>query len=150
MTPIMDRKREQDSHYLALMSYVGSEASSDQQKLSTAQGEMSSLYADYLRERTNDQILETPEGFVTYRFLNDGKTVYIIDIYVIPEARKIGHATELADIVISKAKAKGAVEMIGTVVPTAKNSTTSLKVLLGYGMTLNSASQDLIVFRKEI
>ena len=30
-----------------------------------------SLYAEYLREKTNDKIMETDEGFLTYRFYYD-------------------------------------------------------------------------------
>lgn len=110
---------------------------------------MSSLYASYLSERTNDKIIETLEGFVTYRYINT-KTVYIVDIYTCPECRGAGVASRFADKVVVEAKAKGCTELIGTVVPSAKNSTISLKVLIGYGMTLDSSSQDLIVFKKEI
>ncbi len=111
---------------------------------------MTSLYAQYLRERTTDEILETQEGFATYRYLNDGKTVYIIDIYVVPERRKVGYAAELANIIARRAKERGAVEMIGSVMPSAKGSTNSVKVLLAYGMDLQSAAGNMIVFRKDL
>ena len=111
---------------------------------------MGSLYAQYLREKTNDHIFENEHGFATYRYLNDNKTVYIVDIFVIPEFRKDGMASAIADIIVSDAKKVGCVELIGTVVPSAKNSTDSVKVLLAYGMTLLSSSQDLVVFRKDI
>ena len=109
-----------------------------------------SLYADYIRERTDDSILEGAGGFATYRYINDGKSVYIVDIFVLPGSRREGSASTLADIIVDEAKAKGATELLGTVVPSAKGSTTSLRVLLGYGMTLHSASDNLIVFRKDI
>lgn len=111
---------------------------------------MSSLYASYLNERTNDEILESQDGFATYRFINDGKSVYIIDIFTKPEVRKTGYAAALADIIVKRAKEKGCTELIGTVVPSTKGATTSLKVLLAYGMELQSAAPDLIVFRKGI
>lgn len=111
---------------------------------------MSSLYAKYIQERTHDQIIETEYGFVTYRFVNEGKTVYIVDIYVLPEHRKQMLATSLANQVAREAKERGCVDMIGTVVPSAKGSTTSVKVLLGYGMSINSAAHDVVVFRKEL
>lgn len=109
-----------------------------------------SLYAQYLLERTDDHIIENGAGFVTYRYLNAGKTVYIIDIYIVPELRKSGAATGLADRVVEEAKSKGAVELIGSVIPSTKNSTISLKVLLGYEMTLASSAQDFVIFKKEI
>ncbi|MES2347886.1 MAG: GNAT family N-acetyltransferase [Pseudomonadota bacterium] len=111
---------------------------------------MATLYAQYLAERTSDEILETQEGFATYRFLNDGKTVYIVDIYTVPDVRGRGYAAGLADIIASKAKARGAVEMIGSVMPSAKGSTTSMKVLLAYGMTLQSAAANIVVFKKDL
>lgn len=109
-----------------------------------------SLYADYIFERTSDKIIEFPSGFVTYRYLNEGNSVYIIDIYVIPEDRKKGTASELAEIVAKEARLLGAKEMLGTVNPSAKGSTTSLQVLLAYGFELQSSMQDVIIFRKDL
>ncbi len=109
-----------------------------------------SLYGDYLVERTNDQILENEYGFATYRFLENCKTVYIVDIYVIPEARVKGIATDMADQIEKIAKERGCIDMIGTVLPSAKGSTASLAVLLAYGMKLHSSAQDAIILRKEI
>lgn len=111
---------------------------------------MPSLYAKYLKERNDDEIVETEKGFASYRYINDGKSVYLTDIYVLPEFRKENVASMIADEIALIAKSKGATEMIGTVVPTANNSTSSLKVLLGYGMTLQSASNNCIVFKKDL
>jgi GNAT superfamily N-acetyltransferase len=109
-----------------------------------------SFYAEYLKERTEDRILETPEGFATYRFPQDGKTVYIIDIYVAPEHRAHGVASSIADQIVAIAKQRGCTRLLGTVVPSNKGSTASLKVLLGYGMWLQSSAADLVVFEKSI
>ncbi len=109
-----------------------------------------SLYAQYLRERTDDKIIENGAGFVTYRYMNEGKTVYIVDIFVKEELRKSGAASLLADEVVEEAQSLGATELLGSVVPSTKNSTISLKVLLGYGMQLASSSNDFVVFRKGI
>jgi hypothetical protein len=109
-----------------------------------------SNYGSYVQERSNDHILEVNEGFATYRYLDDGKSVYIIDIFVAKEHRESQLASTLADTIVREAKQKGCTELLGTVCPQAKNSTISLKVLLGYGMTLKSSSDNLIVFSKEI
>lgn len=109
-----------------------------------------SFYADYLKEKTNDLVIETDEGFITYRFLNNNKTVYITDIYIVPACRRKHVASSFANEVVKEAKKVGATELIGSIVPSNKNSTASLHVLLGYGMLLNSANNDFIVFRKEI
>ena len=78
------------------------------------------------------------------------KTVYIVDLYILPDFRREHVASFLADSIVEEAKLKGCNKLLGSVVPSNKNSTTSLKVLLGYGMVLESSSNDFIVFRKDI
>lgn len=107
-----------------------------------------SLYAQYITERLNKQIIEDSEGFAVYYFEND--YVYLEDIYVIPEKRKTKKASEMADKIASIAKKAGYNKMLGSVVPTANNSTTSLKVLMGYGFSLLAAQDNIIYFIKEI
>ncbi len=111
---------------------------------------MASLYKKYLMERTDDCVIENAFGFATYRYVNNGKSVYIIDIFIIPELRKNGEAANMADAIVKEAKEKGCTELIGSVVPSMKGSTTSMKVLLAYGMTVSSCSNDFIIFKKEI
>jgi predicted GNAT family acetyltransferase len=108
-----------------------------------------SLYAEYLKEKTNDEIIESEDAFATYRFLNE-KQVYIVDVYVKPHLRKQGIAFKMAEKIIEIAKAKGCTEGIGTVIPSNKGSTESVKFLLACGMTILSASENMIVLRKEI
>lgn len=109
-----------------------------------------SLYKHYVWERLGDYTIETEQGFATYRFLNEKKTVYIVDIYVLPEFRKSGLAADMANEIAEIAKKEGATEMLGTVSPSANTATDSMKVLLAYGMKLLNASEQLIVFRKDI
>lgn len=109
-----------------------------------------SLYKHYVWERLGDYALETEHGFATYRFLNDKKTVYIVDLYVKPEYRKTKIASNMADEICAIAKAEGATELLGTVSPQALTATDSLKVLLAYGMKLLTANEQAIVFRKDI
>lgn len=109
-----------------------------------------SLYANYINERTFDYILEDDFGFATYRFINDNG-VYLIDLYVVPEKRQKGLGKELVRKVEGIAKKQGCIFLLGTVVPTAKNSTESLKVMFSDPkMKLLSSSNDIIVFRKEL
>ena len=108
-----------------------------------------SLYADYISERTNDKIIESPSGFATYRYL-DERTVYIVDIYTVPEMRKKGGASQFANMIADEAREKGCKEMLGTVQLSAKGSATGIKVLLSYGFEPKSASNDVIIFRKEL
>jgi predicted acetyltransferase len=111
---------------------------------------MASFYADYLTEKTNDDIIETDFGFVTYRHLPEQLSTYIIDLYVIPEKRHKGFATYFVDEVSKKAKEKGFKKILGTCVPSNHNSTESLKAILSYGMDLKSSSENLIIFEKRI
>jgi GNAT superfamily N-acetyltransferase len=111
---------------------------------------LSSLYAQYVRERGIDQIIETEKGFATYRYLNEGRTVYIVDIFVLPEHRKAGAAAGIADAIAALSRDKGCTEMWGTVTPQAKGSTASVRVLLAYGMDLHAVQDGHLVFRKDI
>lgn len=108
-----------------------------------------SLYANYLREKTSDQIIENETGFITYRKI-DEKTMYILDVYVLPDFRQTGAAKAMADIVVEAAQKMGCTKLLGSIVPSNKNSTDSLKVLLAYGMSLESSALDFIVFSKGI
>ena len=113
-----------------------------------------SLYAEYLREKTSDQIIESDKGFITYRFYYDQKdnceAVYIIDLYVRPEFRKSHVASDAADIVVRIAKKRGCKKLLGSVVPSNKDCTSSVKVLLAYGMSIESATENMIWFKKDI
>ena len=111
-----------------------------------------SLYREYIYEHRGDKMVERPEGFASYRYLDfEGrKAVYIVDIYVDPKYRKLNIAAEMADEVAKDARREQCKVMLGTVVPSANASTVSLRVLLAYGMTLASASNDLIIMKKEI
>lgn len=107
------------------------------------------LYAQYLKEHHGDDIVVSEHGFATYRYLG-ADTVYIVDIFILPEFRKTGEAAAIADQIIEIAKTKGCTKLLGTVVPAAKNSTDSVNVLLRYGMSLSHIDGGLVVFRKEI
>lgn len=107
-----------------------------------------SLYGEYIKERVGKEIVESDKGFATYSYVDNG--CYIEDIYVIPEHRRSGEAARLADEVAHTAKAKGLQKLFGSVVPSAKGSTSSLKVLLSYGFKLLSADKNIIYFEKDI
>ena len=109
-----------------------------------------SLYAEYIRERTTDSVIESDYGFATYRYLDDGQTVYIVDIFVLEAHRKSHCAALMADRIAHEAKKRGAIQMLGTVQPSAKGSTTGLAVLLAYGFKLFKAGDDHIIMRKDL
>lgn len=107
-----------------------------------------SLYAEYLVETIGKQIVESPIGFATYYFLNDG--VYLEDIYVSKEHRKSGEASRLADEVAAHARASGYKKMYGTVVPTRPSATASTQILIAYGFQVHSSDSNVIWFVKQL
>lgn len=109
---------------------------------------MSSLYGFYIAEREGMEIVENECGFATYKV--QGAEVYLRDLYVVPSYRTRGVAADLADQVAERAKSKGCTRMIGSVAPQDPNATQNIKVLLAYGMRLQSASPSLILFEREI
>lgn len=108
-----------------------------------------SLYSEYVTELLGDHVYETEKGFATYRF-TDEKTCWILNIYVRPDFRKQSVASDMADIIMGIAQKRGCTKLLGSVTPSARGSTESLKVLLGYGMTLDSSTGDFILFKKDI
>lgn len=109
---------------------------------------MIGLYKFYLQERENFEAFEHEDGFAIYQI--SGNTVYIRDIYVVPEKRKDGIASYLADEVVKIAKKQGCKTLIGSVAPHAEGSTNSVKVLLAYGFQMGRVTETMIYFLKEI
>jgi ribosomal protein S18 acetylase RimI-like enzyme len=109
-----------------------------------------SLYAQYLMERENKRIVETELGFATFYFLPEKDACYIEDIYVRPEYRKNGEAAKMADEIAAIARDKGCKYLLGSVSPSATNSTASLQVLIAYGFRLDVASPNFIVMKKDL
>lgn len=103
-----------------------------------------------MAERGDAQIIELPDGYATYNIMNETNQVYLMDIYVKPEARRTYVASELANMVANEGKKHGCKEMLTTVIPTLNGSTISLKTILKYGFTLKTSATNMIVFTKEI
>lgn len=106
------------------------------------------MYADYIKERENKDCIYTDKGFATYSF--NETSCYIEDIYVKPEFRQSGETKKLVDKIIESALEHGYTTLTGSVCPSAKGSTDSLKVLLAYGFKLLSSTNNFIIFSKEI
>jgi ribosomal protein S18 acetylase RimI-like enzyme len=109
-----------------------------------------SLYAEYIAEREDLRIFEDEDGFATYKILGPGGGCYIIDIYVRPSKRQRRKASHYANEIASFAKAQGCSHLIGSVDPSCKGGTKSLKVLLGYGFELTGIENNMIWFRKDL
>lgn len=110
---------------------------------------MASLYAQYIKEREGKEIIESDEGFATYQFFDNGEC-YLQDLYVIPEKRKSGLATDMADQVVRKAIEKGCDTLLGSVCVDANDPTRNMKVFLAYGMQVSKIVGNMIFLRKKI
>lgn len=107
-----------------------------------------SLYARYVKERESFDTIERPEGFMTYRV--QGDTCYIRDLYVLPEHRKGGVASAMADAAASAAALAGCVRLMGTVDCRTAGYDSSLRVLLAYGFKLSSSHEGYLILHKEL
>lgn len=107
------------------------------------------MYATYLSEKTDILIIENEKGFATYRYLPNDQC-YIMDIFILPEYRKQYIATEFADSITEEAKKVNTTRLIGSVIPSNKDSEKSILVLLHYGMKLLSCNENIIYFYKDI
>lgn len=107
------------------------------------------LYKKYLEETHEGKSLVYDEdGFASYWI--KGTECYIEDIYTVPDKRQTYHAADLANKIAKIAKDRGCTLLTGSVVPSANESTRSLKVLLGYGFKLLSSSNNFIIFGKDL
>ena len=104
--------------------------------------------AAYLKERENFDSIIRDEGFADYRI--NGDECYIRSIFVFPDYRKKGIASEMADDISRIAIAKGCKRLIGSVDTTANGAHESLLVLLAYGFKTHSAVHGGIFFRKDL
>ncbi len=110
---------------------------------------MDNLYKNYLKEREGLEVLENELGFCTYKYREDN-SCYIQDIYVVPNRRKSGIASQLADTVAKEAKAKGYNILIGSVDFKANLAKQNDQVLKAYGMKPYTVEGSLVYYSKEI
>lgn len=109
---------------------------------------MSSLYGEYVKEREGKQILESEKGFMTYKI--QGQECYIADVYIRPEYRMSGVASEFANKIQKIAKNQGCKFLTGSVTPSLKGATESIIAQLKFGFKLHSSHEDFIILKKEI
>lgn len=106
------------------------------------------LLARYWKEREDRETIHDEFGFATYCYPNE-TDCYIVDIYVLPEARHLGKARGYADKIAEIAKKRGCSRLIGSVDLTTNGSAESMKVLLAYGMRPLRNSDQMTYFWKE-
>ncbi len=107
-----------------------------------------SLFAKYIEELAGKEIIEDELGFATFYQVNDG--MYIEDIFVLPYARKSGHASLYADKIAVIAQERGLKKLYGSIKPSNKTSTEAMKTLLAYGFRIDSSAMNAIALVKEL
>lgn len=107
-----------------------------------------SLFGQYILEREGKHIVEDENGFATYKFENG--YVYVEDVYVVKNMRKLNTASKYLDKIAEEAKKKNINKMITSVSPAAKGTTASIKAIIGYKFELLSSTNDLVYFVKDI
>ena len=107
-----------------------------------------SLYGDYIKEREGKEIVESGHGFASYKII--GQECHVGDVYIKPEFRKAGIASDFGDEIVKRAREAGCNFLIATVAPSLKGATISLISQLAYGFELHSAHEDFIILKKEI
>lgn len=108
-----------------------------------------SLFGDYIKERTDKNIIEDDRGFATFKIFDNGEC-YLEDIYVVPAFRKTHVATEMADRVCEIAKEHGCDTLVGSVCVDDKNATKNMKVFLAYGMNIYKNVGTLTFLKKDL
>jgi ribosomal protein S18 acetylase RimI-like enzyme len=109
-----------------------------------------SLWTDYLKEREGFESVETQYGFATFKITNG--EMYIRDLFVLPDFRRLGKATELADMLTDIAYERRCTLLLGTVSLGLASTTDSVKALLFYGFSVHGFNPQTgqIVFIKQL
>lgn len=106
------------------------------------------LYAMYVKEREGFDTIETHEGFATYKVQLDH--CYLRDLYVRPEYRNTGVASELADRVCDEAIKAGCPLLTGTVDCRTEGFARNIRVLLAYGMDITGSHEGYVTLAKSL
>lgn len=107
-----------------------------------------SPWAQYAKERNSEDSIEYAWGFLTYRVINQVCEIY--DIFVVPEERRSGKATQLANEITELALKAGCNILVGFIWPAGAGATASMQSLLYYGFKLHSNDGARIILTKEI
>ena len=111
---------------------------------------MSSHYAEYIKEKDGIDTIESRKGFITYKYLDDGKTVYIFDCFVKPEYRGNKLCLSFVEAVESKAKQKGYTTNLTSVQLSIPKASRNILTYMGYGYEIINAKDGIVYLSKSI
>lgn len=107
-----------------------------------------SHWAEYVKERFGWDAIVTDDATVIYSIQPPFALIH--DMYVAPQMRKIGIASDLADQVAAIGKEKGCTHLWSQVASETLNSNEALMANLGYGFRMTKTDATGIIMMKEI
>lgn len=105
-------------------------------------------YAKYIKEKANHELFENEFGFITYEISKD--CVHIHDLWIDPDYRIKGHASNLVEVVIGQGEVNGCKYLTACVQINSNNVTDTLKAQLHYGFLVVGANENEIKLAKEL
>ena len=106
------------------------------------------MYAKYVKEREGLEEIKTDRGFIHFKIKNG--IGWINDIYILPEFRKDGHATFLANQVFELCKERGVKEVGCQSDERANGHDLSKTAIENFGFELYHKSGDLNYYKMEV
>jgi len=106
-----------------------------------------SLYANYVKERTGQDCLETDHYFITYSIqpdVNNVSFIFIHDFYIKPEKRRGYLARRICTSILQLGKESNCKYALSQIDCTTNNATSALKFQLSMGGVILSAANNLI------
>lgn len=109
-----------------------------------------SLYAQYLAEREYKNVIETDDFFAAYEMSKDA--IYISDVFVVKEKRKLGVGKKITEELCAMAKEKGAKLCVTSACASANGFEESLLAILHCGFKFSHFEQGsrMMYFKKEL
>ena len=105
------------------------------------------LYAEYIKERMDCDVLENETGFITYRII--GQECFIADMYVPARLRTAGKGRSLVGELEEIAKLKGCKFISATIYLKDGGASNTLTAALLVGFRVIAADQGVLTIIKE-
>lgn len=106
------------------------------------------LYAKYMKERSNAEILETESGFIVYRIV--GKECFIVDMYFDRDKRGTKLPTQLVNELGEVAKESGCECITANIHLSDKMAAKTLTSTLKFGFSLVRADAGILLIAKDL
>lgn len=106
------------------------------------------LYAKYIKERDQVEILENESGFLFYKII--GKDCLIVDLFIDPELRNLGECRKLIEELVALAKSANCESLFGNIQINDHGASRTMKAALALGFEILSANIQLITIIKKI